>query len=81
MLDKLSIINEILIVNFDLSIGQNQDLFDAGGMDSLDFAELVTVLEDSHNLEIPLDSIILDWALLRTTEGLASVLRSTSSSE
>jgi acyl carrier protein len=80
-LDNLSIINQILISKFDLTIGQDQDLFDAGGIDSLDFAELVSELEYAHNLEIPIDAIILDWTKLRTTEGLASVLRKGSSNE
>ena len=73
-MDKLLTINQVLKTKFDLSIGKGQDLFDVGGLDSLDFAELLSELEEVHNLEIPLDAIILDWTKLRTTEGMASVL-------
>jgi acyl carrier protein len=80
-LDKLLTINQVLKTKFDLSIGKGQDLFDVGGLDSLDFAELLSELEEVHNLEIPLDAIILDWTKLRTTEGMASVLTTVSNTK
>ncbi len=80
-MDKLLTINQVLKTKFDLSIGKGQDLFDVGGLDSLDFAELLSELEEVHNLEIPLDAIILDWTKLRTTEGMASVLTTVSNTK
>ncbi len=59
-----------------LEVSQNEiaddaDLFDSLGIDSLDFVELMTYLEDVYQIEVPEDQILQ----LRTIEGIADHLR------
>lgn len=54
-----------------LTLGHDEDVFDMGGLDSLDFVELLEALEMRFGVVIdPLQ--VNDWAGLRTPAGLAA---------
>lgn len=54
-----------------LTLGHEEDIFGAGGLDSLDFVELLEALETRFGTTIdPLH--VDDWAGLRTPAGLAA---------
>ncbi len=59
-----------------LDVSQNEiaddaDLFDSLGIDSLDFVELMTYLEDIYQVEVPEEQVLQ----LRTIDAIADYLR------
>lgn len=48
-----------------IQISENDDLFLAGGLDSLNFVELISDLEMEFNIVVSFDDL-LDWNSIRT---------------
>jgi acyl carrier protein len=64
------------VINTIVRLGGNpiraeEDIFIDGGLDSLDFTELLTILESEKRMLIDVNAIITDWTSLRTPTGLA----------
>lgn len=57
-----------------VAINVNQDIFFDGGLDSLDFTELLTLLEAEKNMFVDPEVLLSDWTKLRSPSGLAHSL-------
>ena len=55
-------------------INIDQDIFFDGGLDSLDFTELLTLLEKEKGMFVDPEVLLSDWTKLRTPSGLAHSL-------